>query len=184
MTYVVAGVSVVLFLILKNKLTIYKKELDSKISKIDELQKTIATQEMTITNLKPKIYTEDELASMKKYGDDFERRVGRAYEEKGYEVKYRGLDLGHKDQGIDLVATKGKEIVLLQCKYWKQKDSITHTNVKEFYGSCSFYIDKNGLDRSSVTCVYAIVEQASVHKSAYLLFQSNYIKCRYELFAS
>ncbi len=184
MTYMIVGAGALLFFIVKYKINNYKKELELKDSKIDELQDIVVTQEETINSLKPKVYTEDEKAGMKKYGDEFEKLVGKSYEQNGYEVEYRGLELGYNDQGIDLIAKKYGKTVLIQCKYWKKPKSISQAMVKEFYGSCNFYIDSNNLNRDDVVCVYAIVEQKSISPLAYQLFQVNYKKCRYELFAS
>lgn len=155
-----------------------KDELENTIY---ELQNIISTQETTISNLTPKIYTEDEKANMKKYGDEFEKKVGKFYEDQGYEVDYRGLELGYEDQGIDLIAKRWGETILVQCKYWKKSNSISPALIKEFYGNCNFYIDNYDLNRDKVVCVYAIAEQKSLSPFAYKLFQTNYKKCRYEL---
>lgn len=158
--------SIVLFFYIKNKFNKYKQ-------RIDELEKKL-----------PPVLSEKDKENMKKYGNEFEMLVGKSYEESGYEVEYRGLDLGYNDQGIDLVAKKNGKTVLVQCKYWKKPNSISQSMVKEFYGSCNFYIDNNNLSRDSVVCVYAVAEQKSISPLAYQLFQKNYLKCRYELFNS
>lgn len=187
---------------LKNEKSKFEEEKDKYKAKIEELEKSLSMTQTELikkniliddekVNLEkeikelqkrlPKIYTKDEIDNMKKYGDDFEKYVGKGYEEKGYEVEYRGLELGFLDKGIDLIARKPNEILLIQCKFWKKKDSITHNMVKEFYGNCNFYIDNNNLDRKVVTCIYAVAKQDSISSLAYELFKANYINCRYEL---
>ncbi|MFA6760279.1 MAG: restriction endonuclease [Sulfuricurvum sp.] len=158
--------SIILFFFIKSKFSRYKNQ-------IKELEKKL-----------PPVFSKEEKENMKKYGDEFEMLVGKSYEASGYEVEYRGLKLGYNDQGIDLLARKHGKTVLIQCKYWKKQHSISQSMVKEFYGSCNFYIDNNNLNRDNVVCVYAIAEQKSVSPLAYQLFQKNYIKCRYELFNS
>lgn len=130
---------------------------------------------------KPKALSEDELAIIKQYGDDFEKEVGNYYEFQGYTVEYRGLELGLKDGGIDLIATKPDELVLIQCKYWKKENSITQKMVKEFYGSCHFYLDET---KTTVkpTCIYAVATRDSISYGANQLFKNNYMRCRYQVF--
>jgi restriction system protein len=48
---------------------------------------------------------------------EFERLVGEAYRRKGYLVEETGNPVG--DGGVDLVLSKGSEVVLVQCKQWK-----------------------------------------------------------------
>ena len=49
-------------------------------------------------------------------GRDYERFIGWKYESQGYKVDYVGALQGKEDRGIDLVATKGKDIEIIQCK--------------------------------------------------------------------
>ncbi|OCL86269.1 restriction endonuclease [Arcobacter porcinus] len=167
---------------LEKTLSMTQTELIKKNILIDDEKVNLEKEIKELQKRLPKIYTKDEIDNMKKYGDDFEKYVGKSYEEKGYEVEYRGLDLGFLDKGIDLIARKPNEILLIQCKFWKKKDSITHNMVKEFYGNCNFYIDNNNLDRKVVTCIYAVAKQDSISSLAYELFKANYINCRYELY--
>lgn len=118
-------------------------------------------------------------------GEKFEKAVGKDYEENGYKVDYRGLKLGIKDGGIDLIATKGNTILLIQCKNWKEENSITHRHIKEFYGNCHFYIDKElqNTDKK-IICIFACSSQKAMDKSAVYLCKANYEKCRYKVFDS
>ncbi len=52
----------------------------------------------------------------KEWGDAYEKSVGLEYEKEGYDVEYRGLNYGRKDGGIDLIARKDNEIILIQCE--------------------------------------------------------------------
>ena len=119
--------------------------------------------------------------NMKKYGDDYEKKVGEYYKQKGYKINYRGLELGQEDGGIDLIAMKNNETLLIQCKYWKKDKSITHTMIKEFYGNCNFYMDKEKIETKNVICIYAIPNLKALSFPATQIFKNNYIKCRYNI---
>lgn len=62
---------------------------------------------------------------------DFERLVGEAYRRQGYAVKETGL--GGADGGVDLVLSKGRQTILVQCKRWKTA-SIGASIVREMWG--------------------------------------------------
>lgn len=115
----------------------------------------------------------------KEWGDAYEKSVGLEYENEGYDVEYRGLNYGRKDGGIDLIARKDNEIILIQCKYWKKKE-ITHNMVKEFYGNCHFYMDKHYI-KENVSCVYAIPGYESLSAAAEFIFKENFVKLRYKI---
>jgi uncharacterized protein (DUF3820 family)/Holliday junction resolvase-like predicted endonuclease len=156
----------------------------SGVSKKQANKELIIRKSIIKENLLKNTPTQDDLKNMKSYGDDFEKKVGAIYEEKGYTVEYRGLELGLKDGGIDLIAKKDDKIILIQCKFWKKEDSITHKMVKEFYGNCNFYIDKQKLDRKNTICLYAVPSHKSISKKdgTYKIFVDNHKKCRYKVF--
>ncbi len=58
------------------------------------------------------------------FGRQYERYVGFLYEYSGYKVEYNGLTKGLDDGGIDLIARKRGELLLLQCKRWDHPVSI------------------------------------------------------------
>ncbi len=134
--------------------------------------------------------TKEDIENKKLYGQMYERYVGKQYEAQGYVVEYRGIELKELDGGIDLIATKDDELLLIQCKYWTQKDSITHKMIKEFYGNCHFYMDKNSQNSETIykdkrytdiACIYAVPSIASLESSAHYVFQDNKEKCRYKI---
>ena len=156
--------------LMKQKLIIDDEKISLK-NQIKELEKNL-----------PKVYSKEEIENMKKFGDDFEIEVGKYFENAGFDVEYRGLELGVLDGGIDLIAKKDKTIFLIQCKYWKKKDSITHNMIKEFYGNCNFYIDQNQLNRDNVICIYAVAKREAISFQAYEVFKINYNKCRFKVY--
>ncbi len=100
---------------------------------------------------------------------------------KGYTIDARGLELKQEDDGIDIIATKNDEILLIQCKYWKKNSSITHNMIKEFYGNCSIYIDKENINRDNTIFIYAIPNMKTLSYSAQMVFKNNYKRCRYKI---
>ena len=80
-----------------------------------------------------------------KKGHDFERYVAEHYKSIGYEVLLNGIIHGKKDNGIDIICNKNNELILIQCKNWKEnsKYKVTHLILKAFIGCCSEYTSKN-----------------------------------------
>jgi restriction system protein len=62
---------------------------------------------------------------------EFEELVGEAYRRKGYRVEESGG--GGADGGVDLVLKKNGEILLVQCKHWRQ-EKVGVKVVRELYG--------------------------------------------------
>lgn len=60
----------------------------------------------------------------------------------GYKVYFKGIKEGLKDQGIDLIAYKGKETLLIQCKNW-QNSQVKQEHLRLFLGDCTAYLEQN-----------------------------------------
>ena len=75
-------------------------------------------------------HTGDIAALRKKPWGEFETLVGQVFRGQGYMVKERG---GFKrDHGVDLIAQRGKERVLIQCKHWLAW-KVAEGQVKQLY---------------------------------------------------
>lgn len=73
-------------------------------------------------------------------GRDFEMYIGYKCEhDKNYEVTYNGIELKYADMGIDLIAKKGNETLLIQCKYWSSKKTIHEKHLCQLYGTSYKY---------------------------------------------
>ena len=74
-------------------------------------------------------------------GIDYERYIGYTYEARGYSVTYTGATLGLDDLGIDLIAVRDADTVLIQCKrYSAIKSRVVRENtVAQLYGSAALY---------------------------------------------
>ncbi len=80
-----------------------------------------------------------------KKGINYEKYIGKKFEENGYIVKYNGIEQGKKDSSIDLIAIKGNQLILTQCKNWKENSryKINHEKIKAFIGDSYTFLTKN-----------------------------------------
>lgn len=72
-------------------------------------------------------------------GRDYERYIGYLFEKEGYNVYYQGIVEGFEDLGRDLIAKKGEETLIIQCKRWKKEKTIHEKHVFQLYGTCLMY---------------------------------------------
>lgn len=85
-------------------------------------------------------------------GAMYERYVGYLYEMEGYEVNYHGLMKGLEDLGRDIIAIKGDEIVVIQCKNWSKFRTIHEKHIFQFFGTVFQYRDEN--PRKNVRAIF------------------------------
>ena len=78
----------------------------------------------------------------KQKGDKYELQIGRYYQNMDYKVYFKGLNEGFADGGIDLIAYKGNEAVLIQCKNW-QHTQVKQEQLRMFLGDCTAYVEQN-----------------------------------------
>ena len=91
--------------------------------------------------------------SNEEIGRDYERFIACKYTRMGYRVISRGILLGKSDGGIDLIARKEHEILLIQCKYWGRGKIIHENCVTKLDGSSHLYQLENQCEREDVTPV-------------------------------
>lgn len=72
-------------------------------------------------------------------GKIYERYVGYLFEKQEYEVEYTGIKYTKEDLGRDLVAKKGKETIIIQCKYWKEFFHVRERHIFQFFGTVFHY---------------------------------------------
>lgn len=70
----------------------------------------------------------------------YERYVGYLYEKEGYKVIMNGAKERWQDMGIDLIASKGKQTQIIQCKYWAQEKTIYEKYIFQLFGTTINYI--------------------------------------------
>ena len=73
-------------------------------------------------------------------GKNYELQIKKFYENKNYRVYANGIKQGKKDAGIDLIAWKDAEVVLMQCK--NHKKEIQQDQIRKFIGDCYLFENK------------------------------------------
>lgn len=71
-------------------------------------------------------------------GRDYEMSVAHEYRLLGYDVEHRGY-LGMNDMGVDLIARRGHDVLLIQCKCWAQGRILYEKHVFQLYGVLSYF---------------------------------------------
>lgn len=85
-------------------------------------------------------------------GKIYERFVGFLYEKDGWQVEYFGIKKRYEDYGRDLIATKGKECHIVQCKHWNKYKMIYENHIFQLFGTTYEYQSKNPSQK--VTAVF------------------------------
>ena len=82
----------------------------------------------------------------KEKGDKYELQILKYYKNQGYKVYPQGFIKGKSDNGIDLIAYKDNEALLIQCKNWEYKQvKQEHLRILPFihsWGDCATYLEK------------------------------------------
>ncbi len=68
-------------------------------------------------------------------GKMYERYVGHLYEKDGWDVEFFGIHKRFEDLGRDLIAKKGKEIHVVQCKNWSRFKTIYENHIFQLFGT-------------------------------------------------
>lgn len=84
----------------------------------------------------------DNAQANKQKGDKYEQQILRHYKKQGYKVYPQGFIKGKADGGIDLIAYKGNEALLIQCKNWEYSQ-VKQEHLRIFLGDCTAYLEKN-----------------------------------------
>jgi hypothetical protein len=72
-------------------------------------------------------------------GRDYERFVGYLCEKEGFAVYYQGILEGYDDLGRDLIARKGDNTFVIQCKRWSVHKTIHEKHVNQLFGTTVRY---------------------------------------------
>lgn len=84
-------------------------------------------------------YLESRNKSKWAIGRDYEMYVGYSYEQKGYSVEYKGIVDKFDDLGRDIIAKKGNEVCIIQCKYWSRRKEIHEAHIFQLFGTTMEY---------------------------------------------
>jgi hypothetical protein len=82
-------------------------------------------------------------------GRTYERYIGYLYEKKGYSVHYQGIIEGFDDLGRDLIATKGDNVEIIQCKCWSKEKTIHEKHIFQLFGTTVEYWLRNKAIRNT-----------------------------------
>lgn len=118
----------------------------------------------TFTAEEKKAYGEKQREKIKK-GKEYEEQIADHFRWKGYDVVEHGKMNGKKDGGIDLIATKADEMILIQCKNWATR-KITHSHIKEFLYNAKTFIENNPIWQSIEIDFLYVVSNDLLDKSA------------------
>lgn len=92
-------------------------------------------------------------------GKMYERYIGYLYERDGYDVEYVGIFKGFEDLGRDIIARKGHEIIVVQCKNWSKFRTIYEKHIFQFFGTVFQFRDANA--SKEVKAVFATTTELS-----------------------
>lgn len=88
-------------------------------------------------------YLESRNKSKWAIGRDYEMYVGWLYEQNGYSIEYKGIIDGFDDLGRDIIAIKGNEVCIIQCKRWARYKEIHEKHIFQLFGTTMEYWIKN-----------------------------------------
>lgn len=77
-------------------------------------------------------------------GRDYELFCGLEYEKENWNVEYIGMEKKLEDMGRDLIAIKGNETHIIQCKYWSQNKVIHEKHIAQLFGTTIAYKIEKG----------------------------------------
>lgn len=83
-------------------------------------------------------------------GRDYEMFVGYTYAKKGYNIDYFGSYKGLEDLGRDIIAQKGNQVLIIQCKYWSAKKLIHENHINQLFGTITCYSIERNLSKENV----------------------------------
>jgi hypothetical protein len=124
----------------------FESNLKNKDEEYKNKYKNTKKEFKKYTNEEKKIYAQ-KMKDLKEKGKEYEEFVAGYYKLDGYSIYLHGIKKGKKDKGIDIICTKDDELILIQCKNWKENSSykIDHVILKAFVGSCTEYINEHRL---------------------------------------
>lgn len=86
-----------------------------------------------------KEYEEKQYLKAEEIGRRYERYIGYLCEIDGYKVDYNGIKKGVKDGGVDLICSKRKELVIIQCKCRDDQGQIHENTILQLVANLSKY---------------------------------------------
>ena len=102
--------------------------------------------------------------SLKKMGDDYEKKIGKSFESKGDFVIYNGLIRGFADGGVDLIviSPNSQSINFVQCKNWQSKN-MEYQHICDVYDKLANYA--SNINISGVLSLYYLKHSKEIQKN-------------------
>lgn len=75
-------------------------------------------------------------------GMEYERFVGYRYEMQGCIVEYTGINKGRRDAGCDLLIRKNGNLIVVQCKRWRQGKQVREKHILQLHGTVAIFQSK------------------------------------------
>lgn len=83
--------------------------------------------------------------SKREIGREYERYIGYKYEAQGWKVIFHGIIKEFEDMGRDIIARKGNNIHIIQCKCWSASKVIREKHVFQLFGTSLEYAMQNNI---------------------------------------
>ncbi len=90
-------------------------------------------------------------------GRAYERYAGHVYESVGYTVTFQGIIEGFADLGRDIIARRGNDVEVVQCKCWSARKTIHEKHIFQLFGTLTAFrldhpqLNANGRFMTSTT---------------------------------
>lgn len=104
-------------------------------------------------------------------GRDYEMFIGYEYTKQGYQVTYNGISEKLADMGRDLIAKKGKEIYVIQCKNWSKDKVIYEKHICQLFGTTWQYNIENNSKAIPVFITSTILSNTALQFAEHLRVQ-------------
>jgi len=95
-------------------------------------------------------------------GRFYERQIGYLLECDGYDVTFHGALRGFNDQGIDLIAGKNKETLIIQAKCWSKSRVIDETLILKLFVSAYRYRRANSNKKNIKAVFYSTTDVSNL----------------------
>lgn len=124
------------------------EDIEELEESIDRVRKYLTKDEYEnlSTNERNQLALDNYIASKKsklQIGLEYERYVGYLYELEGWDVTFFGINKKLEDMGRDLIAKKGKDIHIIQCKFWSKYKIIHENHICQLFGTTIQYKIEN-----------------------------------------
>lgn len=104
-------------------------------------------------------------------GKEYETKIAKIYENKGFKIFYNGISKGKKDEGIDLIAWADDEVILIQCK--NHETQIKQSTLKIFYADTQMYIINHEKQIKNRKVIKNFVSNSNLNYGARIWLENN-----------